>query len=58
MNTKYCYYYFTGALSSKFCDEVIKYASQKQEIPAITGTLEQKEMLKKILLQKRKKKIT
>ena len=31
MNTKYCYYYFTGALSSKFCDEVIKYASQKQE---------------------------
>ena len=56
MNTKYCYYYFTGALSSKFCDEVIKYASQKQEIPAITGTFGTKRDVKKDPLTKKEEK--
>lgn len=56
MNTKYCYYYFTGALSSKFCDEVIKYASQKQEIPAITGTFGTKRNVEKDPLTKKEEK--
>ena len=46
MNTEYCFYYFTGAFSSKFCDEVIKYASQKQELPAVTGAFGRKRDVK------------
>ena len=42
MNTEYCFYYFTGALSSKFCDEVIKYALQKKEVTAVTGAFGRK----------------
>ena len=42
MNTQYCFYYFTGALSSKFCDEVIKYALQKKEVTAVTGAFGRK----------------
>ena len=52
MNTEYCYYYFTGALSSKFCDEVIKYASQKQEVPAVTGSFGRKRNVEKNPLTK------
>jgi PKHD-type hydroxylase len=38
----FSYYYFTGALSHKFCDEVIKYALQKKEIKAVTGAFGRK----------------
>jgi len=40
MNLNNYYWYFTGALSSKFCDEVIKYAKEKQEELALTGLLD------------------
>jgi len=56
MNTEYCYYYFTGALSSKFCDEVIKHASQKQEIPAIIGDFGRDRDVKKNPLTKKEEK--
>jgi len=39
MNPSSTYYYFTGALSHKFCDEVIKYALQKKEVTGITGLM-------------------
>ena len=31
MNLKNYYWYFTGVLTSRFCDHVIKYAKQKKE---------------------------
>ena len=37
MNDQNFYWYFSGALGSKFCDDVIKYALQKEEVKAITG---------------------
>lgn len=37
MNLKNYYYYFTGVLSSKFCDELINYGKQQEERIALTG---------------------
>ena len=39
MNLSHYYWYFTSALSPKFCDEVIKYASSKKDKFALTGSL-------------------
>ena len=37
MNLKYYYWYFQNALSTKFCEEVIKHGKSKQEELALTG---------------------
>jgi PKHD-type hydroxylase len=55
MNLNNYYWYFTGALSSKFCDEVIKYAKEKQEELALTGLLDPSKKLSKKELQDLKK---
>jgi PKHD-type hydroxylase len=55
MNLNNYYWYFTGALSSKFCDEVVKYAKEKQEELALTGLLDPDKKLSKKELQDLKK---
>ena len=37
MNISNYYWYFKGALTPKFCDEVIQYANQQKEVMARTG---------------------
>ena len=37
MNISNYYWYFSGVLTPKFCDEVIKYANAQKETMAITG---------------------
>jgi PKHD-type hydroxylase len=37
MNLLNYYWYFSGALTPKFCDEVIKYANSQKEVMARTG---------------------
>ena len=36
-SSKYAYWFFENALTEKFCDDVIKYANEKKEKPALTG---------------------
>ena len=40
INSKYCYWYFKGALSEKFCDDVIARAKDEKEKLAMTGKYE------------------
>mgnify|MGYP003140736730 CR=1 FL=1 len=62
MVLKHYYYYFTKALSSKFCNEVIQYALSKQEKIGLTGTFGGKDNLSeddlKTLYKKRNSNIT
>ena len=37
MNISNYYWYFSGVLTPKFCDDVIAYANQQKEEMAITG---------------------
>ena len=37
MNLSHYFWYFKSALTPRFCDEVIKYASEKKESMALTG---------------------
>ena len=37
MNLSNYYWYFSGVLTARFCDEVIKYALSKEEVMAKTG---------------------
>ena len=37
MNISNYYWYFSGALTPKFCDEVIQYANKQKEVMARTG---------------------
>ena len=37
MNISNYYWYFSGVLTPKFCDEVIQYANAHKEVMAITG---------------------
>ena len=37
MNLSNYFWYFSGVLTPKFCDEVIKYALSKEEVMARTG---------------------
>ena len=57
MNISNYYWYFSGVLTPKFCDEVIKYANEKKEVMARTGGFGDKELNKeevKNLQRKRK----
>jgi len=40
INSEYCYWYFSGALSEKFCDDVIARGNEEKEKLGITGRFE------------------
>ena len=44
MNISNYYWYFTSALTPRFCDEVIKYANAQKESIARTGVYDKKEI--------------
>lgn len=52
MNLQNYYYYFTEALSPKFCDELVAYGKQKHEQIALTGAFEKRDFSKKPLSKK------
>ena len=52
MNISNCYWYFTGVLTPRFCDDVIKYALSQKEDMAITGGYGRNRDLKKKPLNK------
>ena len=57
MNISNYYWYFSGVLTPRFCDEVIKYANAQKEVMARTGGYGDKELNKeevKNLQRKRK----
>ena len=56
MNLEYPYYYFSNALTSKFCDEVIKYGKMQQEQIALTGEIDPNKKLTKDELKNLRKK--
>jgi len=39
MNLQNYYYYFKSVLTSRFCDELVKYGINQQEQIALTGNL-------------------
>jgi len=45
MNLNYHYWYFKGALTPKFCDDLIKYGNQQRELLAVTGSLSKKDSI-------------
>jgi len=47
MNISNYYWYFSGVLTPKFCDDVIKYANQQKEVMALTGGYDNKKKLNK-----------
>ena len=47
MNLQNYYWYFTSALTPKFCDDLIAYANKQKEVMAMTGNFENKENLTK-----------
>jgi len=57
MNLFNYFWYFSGVLTPKFCDEVIKYALSKEEVMAKTGGYEDRKLNKQEVknLQKKKK---
>jgi PKHD-type hydroxylase len=56
MNLQNYYWYFTGALSHKFCNEVIEFGKMQQEQTAKTGNLSDDTKLSKEEIKKIKKK--
>ncbi len=49
MNISNYYWYFSGVLTPKFCNEVIKYANAQKEEMARTGGIIMKKILEKKL---------
>ena len=49
MNLSNYFWYFSGVLTPRFCDEVIKYALQQQDSIARTGGFDKKNYQKKML---------
>ena len=46
MNISNYYWYFSGVLTPKFCDDVIAYANQQEETMARTGGFGDKKLSK------------
>ena len=46
MNISNYYWYFSGVLTPKFCDDVIEYANQQKEVMALTGGYDDKKKVK------------
>ena len=57
MNISNYYWYFSGALTPKFCDDVIAYANQQEETMARTGGYGDRKLNKQEVEQKKKKAI-
>ena len=55
MNLSNYFWYFSGVLTPKFCDEVIKYALSKQETMARTGGYGEKKLNKQEVLDLKRK---
>ena len=47
MNISNYYWYFSGVLTPRFCDDVIAYANQQKEVMALTGGYNDKKKLNK-----------
>ena len=45
MNISNYYWYFSGVLTPKFCDDVIAYANSKEEVMARTGGYGDKKLI-------------
>ena len=50
MNISKYYWYFSGALTPRFCDDVITYANKQKEVMARTGGYGEKELNKQEVL--------
>ena len=46
MNISNYYWYFSGALTPKFCDEVIEYANSQKQVMARTGGYDKEKLNK------------
>ncbi len=55
MNISNYYWYFSGALTPKFCDEVIKYANTQKEVMALTGGYGDRKLKKEEVLDLKRK---
>ena len=55
MNISNYYWYFSAALTPKFCDEVIKYANSQKEVMARTGGFGDKKLNKEEVLNMQRK---
>jgi PKHD-type hydroxylase len=49
MNLQNYYYYFKSVLTSRFCDELVKYGINQQEQIALTGNLKQENLKKETI---------
>ena len=56
MNLSNYFWYFSGVLTPRFCDEVIKYALSKEEVMARTGGYGEKKLNKEDVKNITKKK--
>ena len=54
MNLFNYFWYFTSALTPRFCDEVIKYALSKEEVMARTGGYGDRKLKKEEVLDLKK----
>ena len=55
MNLSNYYWYFTGVLTPKFCDDIIAYANQQKEVMALTGGYGDKKLNKQEVLDLKRK---
>ena len=55
MNISNYYWYFSGVLTPKFCDEVIAYANQQKEVMARTGGYDKENLNKEEVLNMQRK---
>ena len=55
MNISNYYWYFSGVLTPKFCDDVIAYANSKKEVMARTGGYGDRKLNKQEVLDLKKK---
>ena len=55
MNLSNYYWYFSGVLTPRFCDEIIKYALSKEEVMARTGGYGDKKLNKQEVLDLKRK---
>ena len=55
MNISNYYWYFSGVLTPKFCDEVIKYANAQKEVMARTGGYGDRKLKKEEILDLKRK---
>ena len=55
MNISNYYWYFSGVLTPKFCDDVIAYANSQKEVIAKTGGYDKKKLNNKEILDLKKK---